>query len=316
MANSKKQTPREPAKPVVPRASAGKPRLRLEVFGMTDVGLVRDGNEDALLLLGGEQLYVVADGMGGHSAGEVASAYTIESMKAFYENPDLTKRVKAAYLRARRAKKPMPDAEASMQAFRLKKAVESANLTVYQLAQQHEQLRDMGTTVVAAFVHGSRLHVANVGDSRMYRLRAGKLQQLTEDHSLLNEYIKMNLLQPDEIEAFPYKNVIVRALGLQEAVAVDIFGYNVRRGDQYLLCSDGLTDLVRDAEIRAVLENGATAAAACHRLTELAKARGGHDNITTLLMRTHAHDWAPPPPTIPPPPFIPPPPPPGSAPVD
>lgn len=304
MVNHKKQTSRDPARPAAARASAGKARLRLEVHGMTDVGLVRDGNEDALLLLGGEHLFVVADGMGGHSAGEVASAYTIESMKAFYENPDLTKKVRAAYLRARKAKKEIPQSEASMQAFRLKKAVESANLTVFQLAQQHEQLRDMGTTVVAAYVNGSKLHVANVGDSRMYRLRSGKLHQLTEDHSLLNEYIKMNLLAPEEIEAFPYKNVIVRALGLQEAVAVDIFGYTVRSGDQYLLCSDGLTDLVRDAEIRAVLDNAPTAAAACHRLTELAKARGGHDNITTLLVRAHPNDWAPlppPPPSIGPP---------------
>jgi protein phosphatase len=172
---------------------------------------------------------------------------------------------------------------------------------VFRLAQQHENLRDMGTTVVATVINGARMHVANVGDSRMYRLRGTKLTQLTEDHSLLNEYIRMNLLQPEEIETFPYKNVIVRALGLQEAVAVDIFAFDVRKGDQFLLCSDGLTDLVRDNEIRAMLAASPTAASACHRLTELAKMRGGHDNITTVVVRVHELGWKPAPPTMPPP---------------
>ena len=312
--------------PSPPRKSAA-PKFTLESFGLTDVGLVRDGNEDALLLLEEETLYVVADGMGGHSAGEVASAFTIEALRAFYGNPDLTRRVKSSYLRSRRAKQEMTEAEASHHALRLRKAVESANISVFRLAQQHEQLRDMGTTVVAAKFQKNRVHIANVGDSRLYRVRSGKLQQLTEDHSLLNEYIRMNLLQPEEIETFPYKNVIVRALGLQESVTVDLFVSGVRRGDQFLLCSDGLTDLVRDEEIAAILRNAPAASVACHRLTELAKARGGHDNITTLLVRAHEVGWRPPAPRIPPPPppmasgssgvvhAVIPPPPPGAAPV-
>ena len=297
-------------------------RHKLETFGLTDVGLVRDGNEDALLLLEDERLYVVADGMGGHSAGEVASAFTIESVRAFYANPDLTKRVKSAYLRQRRGGQPMAEADQSPHALRLKKAVESANISVFRLAQQHEQLRDMGTTVVAAAFVGNKVHIANVGDSRLYRIRSGKLQQLTEDHSLLNEYIRMNLLQPEEIESFPYKNVIVRALGLQESVLVDLFVCSARCGDTYLLCSDGLTDLVRDEEIAAIVRNATSAAVASHRLTELAKARGGHDNITTVVVRLHPVSWQPPKPAMPPPPppgsapvMMPPPPPPGLAPV-
>lgn len=275
-----------------------------EVYGLTDVGLVREGNEDALLVLESESLYVVADGMGGHACGEVASAFTIQAIKAFYESEDITRRVKAAHRRASkgRASKGREDAgetedaavqegptgrDTSHHALRLRKAVESANISVYRLAQQHEQLRDMGTTVVATAFVGNRVYVANVGDSRVYRMRKGKLEQLTEDHSLLNEYIKMNLLQPDEIENFPYKNVIVRALGLQESVAVDIFTCSIRAGDQVLLCSDGLTDLVRDDEIRRVLGDAPSAEAACHKLTEFAKDRGGHDNITTLVVRVH-----------------------------
>ncbi|MBM4342079.1 MAG: Stp1/IreP family PP2C-type Ser/Thr phosphatase [Deltaproteobacteria bacterium] len=312
-----------PGPSAIPPPPAHKPsRFKFETHGLTDVGLVRDGNEDALLLMEADQLYVVADGMGGHSAGEVASAFTIEALRSFYGNPDLTQRVRSAYLRARRAKAEMTVAEASPHALRLRKAVESANISVYRLAQQHDQLRDMGTTLVGAVFQGNRIHIANVGDSRLYRMRGGKLRQLTEDHSLLNEYIRMNLLQPEEIENFPYKNVIVRALGLQDQVIVDLFVDTVRRGDHYLLCSDGLTDLVRDEEIELVLRNAPTAQSACYRLTDLAKARGGHDNITTIIVRIHGPDWAPPAPMIPPPPppgvggppNIPPPPP-GAAPV-
>ncbi|MBI5609317.1 MAG: Stp1/IreP family PP2C-type Ser/Thr phosphatase [Deltaproteobacteria bacterium] len=308
------------AEPAAPTKRAAPRSYALETCATTDVGLVREGNEDAFLVSEEEQLYVVADGMGGHSAGEVASAFTIEALRAFYGNDDLTKRVQAAYRRMRRAGHPIPEGEASHHALRLRKAVESANITVFRLAQQHEQLRDMGTTVVAAVFAGRNVHIANVGDSRLYRLRKHKLTQLTEDHSLLNEYLRMNLLQPDEVEAFPYKNVIVRALGLQEAVAVDIFGFTVRRGDTYVLCSDGLTDLVRDAEIGAVLGQAPTARAACVRLTDMAKARGGHDNITVLVIKVHAPGWQPAAPTIPPPPpgLAPgaiPPPPQGAAPV-
>ncbi len=304
-----------------PRNTGSRGHMYREVFGLTDVGLVRDGNEDAMLMAEPHGLYVVADGMGGHACGEVASAFTIEAIRAFYDSDDLLRRVKSAHRRAKAQGNPAA-VDASFHGLRLRKAVESANISVFRLAQQHEQLRDMGTTVVGFAFIGKQLFIANVGDSRAYRLRGGKLQQLTEDHSLLNEYIKMNLLQPDEIENFPYKNVIVRALGLQESVGVDIFEAAVRPGDQYLLCSDGLTDLVRDNEIRVVLGGSPSAEVACQRLTDFAKERGGHDNITTIVVRTHA---GPPPapvafPLPPPGPapmdaaFVPPPPPAGPAP--
>ena len=278
-----------------------------EVFGLTDVGLVRDGNEDALLLLEAESLYVVADGMGGHSAGEVASAYTVEALRDFYENPEFTARIKRYWRRLKR--KGDTGLDRSAHSLRLRKASERANLTVFTMAQAHEQLRDMGTTLVATSFVGNRVYVANVGDSRVYRLRGRKLTQLTEDHSLLNEYIRMNLLQPDEIENFPYRNVIVRALGLQESVVADITVASARVGDQFLLASDGLTDLVRDPDIRDIMVAAPTAEAACYRLVEAAKLRGGHDNITTVIIRMHETDWKPtrssPPP--PPPPDFPPP---------
>ena len=298
----------------VARESTAITDVRHEVFGLTDVGLVRDGNEDALLQMDDEQLYVVADGMGGHSAGEVASAFTVEALKAFYENPEYTQRVRRYWRRLKRDGNTGLDR--THHSLRLRKAVESANLTVFKTAQEHEQLRDMGTTLVATAFVRNRVYVANVGDSRVYRMRGTKLRQLTEDHSLLNEYIRMNLLRPDEIENFPYRNVIVRALGLQEAVVADITVESARPGDQFLLCSDGLTDLVRDAEIRDILAGSPTAQVACYRLVEAAKAHGGHDNITTLIIRVHPADWTPPKIVPPPPPMpdLPPPLPPTSAP--
>lgn len=301
--HKRRQTPQPPHESAPDEHESGehaKPELVREVFGLTDVGLVRDGNEDALLLLEDERLYVVADGMGGHSAGEVASAFTVEALRAFYENPEYTQRVRRYWRRMKREGETGQDP--SPHSLRLRKAVESANITVYKTAQEHEQLRDMGTTVVATGFVGNKVFVANVGDSRVYRLRGKKLRQLTEDHSLLNEYIRMNLLRPEEIENFPYRNVIVRALGLQESVVADITIETARVGDQFLLCSDGLTDLVKDDEIRDILYDAPTAEVACYRLVEAAKLRGGHDNITTVIIRLHETGWQPPRAPIPPPP--------------
>tara|TARA_B100001094_G_scaffold318274_1_gene361624 strand:+ start:100 stop:690 length:591 start_codon:yes stop_codon:yes gene_type:complete len=148
----------------------------------------------------------------------------------------------------------------------------------------------MGTTVVACAFAGSRLYVANVGDSRVYRLRSNKLVQLTEDHSLVNEYVKMNMLRPEDVESFPYKNVIVRAVGLHERVTVDITWTQVKEGDRILLCSDGLTDLVRDDTLTAILESSDNLDEVADELIEQAKDAGGHDNITALVMDLLSYD--------------------------
>jgi serine/threonine protein phosphatase PrpC len=258
--------------------------LRVAACGVSDVGLVREGNEDALLIDPAQGLFVVADGMGGHNCGEVASQFAVEAIAAFYDSADMTLRVRKAY-KQMKAASPQSVRDVSHHGLRLRKAVESANVSVYRLSQQHEALRDMGTTVVACAVVGSRLYIANVGDSRLYRCRRGKLEQLTEDHSLVNEYLKMKMLRPEDVESFPYKNVIVRAVGLHERVSVDIYTATLRPGDQILLCSDGLSDLVRDADIEACLRASTSIQAASVALVDLAKARGGHDNITTLMLQ-------------------------------
>ncbi len=260
--------------------------FRIEIHASTDVGLVRDGNEDALLVHEAHDLYVVADGMGGHNCGEVASQFSVEAVQAFYDSVEITGRVRQAH-RYAVANLPKERRDISFHALRLRKAVENANVSVFRLSQQHEALRDMGTTIVATAFSGSRVYIANVGDSRVYRLRRDTLTQLTEDHSLVNEYVKMNMLRPEDVEAFPYKNVIVRAVGLHERVAVDLTFANVRAGDQILLCTDGLTDLVRDHEIEHILVDSPDPDTACARLTDAAKERGGHDNITVLLLKLH-----------------------------
>lgn len=268
--------------------------FRIEIHGSSDVGLVREGNEDALLVHQLHDLYVVADGMGGHNCGEVASQFAVEAMQAFYDSEEISARVRQAH-RYAIANLPKERRDVSFHGLRLRKAVESANVSVFRLSQQHEALRDMGTTIVATAFSGSRVYIANVGDSRVYRLRRGALTQLTEDHSLVNEYVKMNMLRPEDVEAFPYKNVIVRAVGLHERVAVDLTFANVRAGDQILLCTDGLTDLVRDPEIERILIEAEDPSIACERLTDAAKSRGGHDNITALLLKLHEDPGAMPP---------------------
>ena len=266
-----------------PAVKARKAPFTIAFSARTDVGLVREGNEDSLLAHPEAGLYVVADGMGGHNCGEVASQFAVEAMMAFYESDDITRRVKDAHKQAVK-QLPKSSRDPSFHALRLRKATESANISVFRLSQQHEALRDMGTTIVAAAFSGSRLYLANVGDSRVYRMRRGELVQLTEDHSLVNEYLKMNMLRPEDVESFPYKNVIVRAVGLHERVTVDVTWTTVKSGDQILLCTDGLTDLVRDDTIAHILEHASSPDDATDTLVEVAKDAGGHDNITALLL--------------------------------
>ena len=143
----------------------------------------------------------------------------------------------------------------------------------------------MGTTIVATFFNEERCYIGHVGDSRVYRFRQGKLLQLTEDHSLLNDYIKMRQLTPEEIEAFPHKNVIVRALGMKETVQVDVLSEAPEENDVYLLCSDGLSGMVTDEVMQEILKQGDDLDLTCERLIDTANDNGGTDNITVILIR-------------------------------
>ncbi len=256
--------------------------VKLLASGITDTGRVREQNEDVFLLLPDHNIFVVADGMGGHNCGEVASQLSISSIKSFYEDEELERRLRVEF-QERRSGDGSP---ASFAEYRLMRSMESANRSIFNTAQRFEAYREMGTTVVGIHVVKSRAYVGFVGDSRAYRLRDGKLEQLSEDHSLANEYVRMKVISKDDVRSFPYRNVIVRALGLGPHVEVDTFYRTCKSSDIFLLCSDGLTDLVEDQEIQKILNAYPNDLDAANQaLVDAANEYGGVDNITCLLVK-------------------------------
>ncbi len=256
-----------------------------EVFVLSDVGCVRAHNEDDAVVLPEMQVYAVADGMGGHSSGEIASQLSVRAFSSIYRDQDRSRQLKKEWKRER--EELGTDCVPSLAEYQLRHAVLHANETIFSHAARKPELGDMGTTLVCMSFSGSRVYVAFVGDSRAYRLRDGAIEQLTEDHSLANDLLRAKALLPEDLDAFPYKNVIVRALGLQAQVEVDSFYRSARPGDRYLLCSDGLSDLVKNDKIGAILRAHPGAEAAAEALTEEAMDAGGNDNITVLVVDLH-----------------------------
>jgi PPM family protein phosphatase len=252
------------------RGAQPTPAFEIVATVQTDVGCVREINEDSGRLLRPSDpaqlstkgtLLVVADGMGGHSAGEVASQMAADVVsRLYYES----------------AAEP---GEA------LKRAVEEANRRIHAAAAADESKRGMGTTCTALSLCGGLAYAAHVGDSRLYMLRAGQLYQLSEDHSAVNEMVKLGLITKEQARTHEDKNVILRALGTSPEVEVSVIEpFGVRVGDQYLLCSDGLYDLVVDDEVASMLASAEDVHAAGERLIALARERGGHDNITVGII--------------------------------
>jgi protein phosphatase len=250
--------------------------LRIEVAGETNVGMKRQHNEDNFSILEDAGLYIVADGMGGHASGEVASKMAVDSLREFFaataQDPERTWPYKM-------------DRSKGYEENRLITGIKLANLRIYESAQRDPRQRGMGTTIVTMFAVEDGVYVAHVGDSRVYRVRDGKLEQMTEDHSLLNDYIKMKRLTPEEIANFPHKNVIVRALGMKDTVKVDTRYEQPRAGDTYLLCSDGLSGPVSDPELLEIVSTTPDLKGAASKLIERANQNGGPDNITVVLAR-------------------------------
>jgi protein phosphatase len=252
-------------------------RIPVQVAGETNVGRKRSHNEDSFTVIEEENLYLVADGMGGHASGEVASQLAIETIKNFFqatgEDPDATWPYKM-------------DKTRKYEENRLITGVKLANLRIFEAAQSEAKYRGMGTTITACFLVPEGIYLAHVGDSRIYRLRDGKFEQMTEDHSLLNDYMKMKKLTPEEIENFPHKNVIVRALGMKETVKVDTQFDVPKPGDVFLMCSDGLSGMITDDEMGVLLaQHGADLSVCASKLVEAANENGGVDNITVVLIR-------------------------------
>lgn len=253
--------------------------MRLSHAGASDVGRKRAHNEDAFLLLPEEQLYCVADGMGGHASGEVAARIAVEEMAEFFR---ITGRDDEATWPFR------PDPARDADENRLLTGVKLANLRIHERARADERLHGMGTTLVAAHFprDGREVLVGHVGDSRAYLFRRGALRQLTEDHSLLNDFRRTRQLTQAEIEAFPHKNVIVRALGMKESVEVDLLREPLEDGDVVLLCSDGLSGMVPDARMAEVLRAvPGDLRRAAQALVDAANSAGGADNVTCVLVQ-------------------------------
>lgn len=250
--------------------------MKIRYAGSTHVGMKRAHNEDNFFLLAEENLYVVADGMGGHASGEVASQIAVETLANFFVDSSRDKEITWPY---------KEDRAVSFDENRLVIGIKLANRRVYEAAQSDARYRGMGTTIVSLVCGSTGAYVGHVGDSRGYLLRDGKIEQVTEDHSLLNDYLKVHKLTPEEIEHFPHKNVIVRALGMKDTVSVDIQKLQPRSGDLYMLCSDGLSGMLTDpAILEAVGEAGHDLEKSCQNLIARANANGGQDNITVVLI--------------------------------
>jgi PPM family protein phosphatase len=252
------------------------PSARVLVAGETNVGMKRAHNEDAYELVDDERLYLVADGMGGHASGEVASRMAIDTLREFFsatsQDPEATWPYKM-------------DKARGYEENRLITGIKLANLRIHEAAQREPKLRGMGTTICGILVIDDGVLIAHVGDSRVYRMRQGKLDLLTDDHSLLNDYIKMKRLTEEEIANFPHKNVIVRALGMKETVKVDTRLDPPQPGDVYVLCSDGLCGPVTDEEIGEITASSNDLKAITSKLIERANANGGPDNVTVVLAK-------------------------------
>lgn len=253
-------------------------RLSVSASGRTDAGRVRSHNEDSFEIDPEHELFVVADGMGGHSHGEVASRMAVESIRRFVSEAE----------KAQDATWPFPyDPRLKRHSNVLKAAVRLAHDQVLSAIRRDGNLHGMGTTVVGCLVRDRTAAVAHVGDSRAYRLHDGKLDRLTQDHTWVNEQVVAGFLSEEQARDHPLKNVVTRALGGDSEVRVDVSEVELEPGDTVLLCSDGLTTMLDDVEIEehlAAVDHG-DLDAACERLVSEANQRGGHDNVTVVLLR-------------------------------
>jgi PPM family protein phosphatase len=250
--------------------------FRMRCYGMTDVGRAREKNEDNLILVPSEGLYIVADGMGGHQGGQLASRLAISYITEFV----------CVLVKDADYQWPYEGySDRSQGENALAVGIQYSNERIFIESCKKRELEGMGTTITAILDLGATdLVLAHVGDSRIYRMRQNTLFQVTKDHSLVNHLLSQGKLTPEEAETFPNKNVIFRALGLKDYVEVDTSVQAKQAGDLYLLCSDGLTDLVEDWVIAEVLQGASNnLKEACKTLISLANRNGGKDNITVLL---------------------------------
>ena len=244
-----------------------KPTLSYEFCALTDTGRVRANNEDAVAIDEAAQLVVLADGMGGYNAGEIAS-----HMAATYIGGEM-----ARWL-AQAGKPAAGDVRSALEA-----CVDNANHAIFGASLANPQYRGMGTTLVAGVFAGNRLILGHIGDSRCYRLRAGELRQLTRDHSWLQEQIDAGLLTPEQAAVSGQRNLVTRALGVDSAVQIEVNEFPVEPQDLFIFCSDGLTDMVQDEDLAMLARQPIPLADKARHMVTLANTLGGRDNISVLL---------------------------------
>ena len=249
--------------------------MRVKLVCCTDTGQVREHNED--YIAGDESLglAVLADGMGGYQAGEVASEMAVKI---------IIKQLHAPLKKMHRVKHRANYRYHSATVL-LEQAVLTANKVIYHLAEQETHYQGMGTTVVAVLFHNNFMSIAHVGDSRLYRLRGNKIRQITKDHSVNQELIDCGIYTPEQARHSPSKHLVTRALGVHKKVNVEIQEESLNSQDTYLLCSDGLSDMLTDSEMQAILNKADTLEQAAQVLIDAANAKGGKDNISLMLVR-------------------------------
>lgn len=256
--------------------------MRIEYGACTHVGMKRDHNEDSYLVLPEQGVFAVCDGMGGHASGEVASKLACDEVKQFFEmtaaDPEATWPFKL-------------DKTSTYDENRITVAVRLANLAVIERSATDPKCRGMGTTFVGMyFTDDNKALSAHAGDSRVYLFRKNELTRITIDHSLVEEYIRMGRLTEEEAKNFPQKNIILRALGQQKSLEVEVNSYTPQDGDVYLVCSDGLCGMIEDDRMAEILRARGDDLDACAKaMIDAANAAGGLDNITCVLARWHAN---------------------------
>jgi protein phosphatase len=254
-------------------------RNKLRSVGVTDTGRVREHNEDTIQFDPDIGLYVLADGMGGYNAGEVASGIAVKTIV------NLVREALA------REDLDAPDRETGLNrpGIILRDAIQRANKIIYQTSKTQPQCEGMGTTIVCCLFYDNRITMAHVGDSRLYRLRSDRFEQLTMDHSLLQELVDRGFYSPEEAQRATNKNYVTRALGVEPNVDVEIHEEPASRGDYYVLCSDGLSDMVEDEDIHLTINTfSANLDTVAKQLIQLTNDNGGRDNVSVLI--THVVD--------------------------
>ena len=251
--------------------------MHIKSSGLTDVGLKREGNEDSFSIDDALRLYIVADGMGGHLAGEVASQVAVDTIARSYKKwirEDIAEdELYGAY-----------DQSLTLHGNYILSSIRAANRIIHEMSLAHEKYHGMGTTVVILVVTPTLIIAANAGDSRIYLVRNGRIERLSRDHTIVSEQVERGVMTPEEAEISPLKHVLTRNLGSSVDVEPDVFEIEPNNNDRFILCTDGLTDLVNDREILEMTEQENDPEILCRQFVEKALQRGGHDNTTVVSL--------------------------------